>query len=638
MCGIAGKYGLIKQLPINPIIQCLSHRGPDSNGHYESSNKEILLLHTRLSIQDLSEAGCQPFLAHDNQLVITFNGEIYNFKELRKQLQRDGYTFQSHSDTEVIINLYHKYGVDFLDRLEGIYAFAIWDNRNETLFVARDGFGVKPFYYADLPEGFYFASELKAILHFSCISKEIDQTAIANYITYMWSPGKTTMFKEIKKLEPGNAMVIKKGKIQKTWKFYDIHFPDNPALVNTQDAIAETRDLFQNAVERQMVSDVPVGAFLSGGLDSSAIVAYAKEYQPDNRLQCFTIDLQGKGLKEGVVDDLPYAQQVAKYLNVDLNIVRVGPDILKFLEKMIYHLDEPQADPAALNVLMISQLAREQNIKVLLSGAGGDDLFTGYRRHYALTQEKYWSWLPQPIRDIGQSVVRKLPQNITISRRITKAFKYSDLNDNERLVSYFYWTDPVLLKMILSDDVYDNLSGYRPSNPLISSLSNVNINTDPLNKMLYLETKHFLADHNLNYSDKMGMASGVEIRVPFLDKKLVEFASSLPADYKQRGKVGKWILKKAMENVLPKEIIYRPKTGFAAPLRGWIHNDLKDLVDEVLSPVSIKNRNIFNYSGIENLRKLDAENKIDASYTIFSMVCIELWCRIFIDQPFPNYN
>ncbi|HBY55629.1 MAG TPA: asparagine synthetase B, partial [Coxiellaceae bacterium] len=339
-----------------------------------------------------------------------------------------------------------------------------------------------------------------------------------------------------------------------------------------------------------------------------------------------------KDTQDGFVDDLPYAKKVAKFLDVDLNVVSVGPDIINSLEKMIYHLDEPQGDPASLNVLLISQLAKEQGMKVLLSGAGGDDIFTGYRRHYAITQERYWKWLPKAMRLGLQSLSRQLSQQYVFTRRLSKAFKYAGLDGNERLASYFYWLEPEWLKKILSHEILEKLSSFNPAQPLLSTLGNLNDETSILDKMLYLEGKHFLADHNLNYTDKMGMAAGVEIRVPLLDLDLVEFAANLPDHYKQRGHEGKWIFKKAMEGVLPNDVIYRPKTGFGAPLRYWLKNELKELVGDMLSTANLKKRGLFNPMGVQELISQDRQGIVDAAYPIFAILCVEMWCQIFMDR------
>ena len=302
------------------------------------------------------------------------------------------------------------------------------------------------------------------------------------------------------------------------------------------------------------------------------------------------------------------------------------------IKDMIYYLDEPQADPAAINTMLISQYAKKNNIKVLLSGTGGDDIFTGYRRHFAVNNEKYWSWLPNYLKKNISKNISFFSPNTDMKRRLIKLMQYISLEDKERMASYFFWINPELLRCILHEKTKNKIVDFDVSNPLIHTLSQLPENTDRLNKMLYLEMKHFLCDHNLNYTDKMGMSSGVEIRVPLLDKELVEFSATLPINMKQRGSTGKWIFKKAMEGMLPNELIYRPKSGFGVPLRQWMKSNLKEYVNDILSSHSLKNRMIFDQDGVERLRKLDQENKIDASYTLFAIVCMETWYQLFIDR------
>ncbi len=563
MCGILGGFG---QTFLSEDVSMLRHRGPDSSGFVNDGT--VSLGHTRLSIQDLSNTGCQPLTSQDGNVVIVYNGEIYDYAQQKADLVTSGYSFKGHSDTEFILNLYLRDGFDMIAKLNGIFAFAIWDKRSKELFLARDGLGVTPLYHCESDDSFIFASELKLLFTNSKLNRKINYEAVASHLTYLWCPSPVTMLEGISKLEPGYALVVKDGAIKKKWCFYDLPYNSSLSKISETDAITETRRLVSQGVERQLISDVPVGAFLSGGLDSSAVVAFAKHHMPDKKIQTFSIDLQGEGVRsEGTVDDLPYAQRVAKHLDVDLNVVSVGPEIINDLEKMIYHLDEPQVDPAALNVLHISKLARQHGIKVLLSGAGGDDIFTGYRRHYALMQEQYWSWLPGGARNMLSCLSTKIPVSNHIIRRFAKSIHYSNLNGNKRIASYFYWLNPELIYDVLIPQFNNALLNYDVASPLMKTLERMPEDIHPLNKMLYLEAKHFLTDHNLNYTDKMGMAEGVEIRVPLLDPDLINFSASLPINYKQRGREGKWIFKKAMENMLPNDVIYRPKTGFGTPLR-----------------------------------------------------------------------
>jgi asparagine synthase (glutamine-hydrolysing) len=633
MCGIAGFNGKFSPESLNLMGKKIAHRGPDSSGVFYSQEHFVGLMHQRLAIIDLSPAGSQPMCDLLGQVAVVFNGEIYNFKELRSELLLAGFNFRGNSDTEVLLNLYLQCGEEMLCRLNGVFAFAIWDCRTRSIFIARDGLGVKPLYYSKTSSGFIFASELKALLENPEVKREIDPHAVLMHLTYLWCPAPSTILKSVQKLPPGHAMQIRDGDIHRIWKYYELPYDQPIEALSVDSAAFLVEQTLKKAVERQMVSDVPVGAFLSGGLDSSAIVAFAKQVQPDVRLQCFTIGLKDGG-GDGFADDLPYAQKVAKHLGVDLHTIHVGSEMADQLQTMIYHLDEPLADPAPLNALFISQLAREHGIKVLLSGAGGDDIFSGYRRHYALQQERYWSWSPEWARSLLASGISFLPTGQPALRRLRKAFEYADLNEDERLCSYFYWGQPSRLEGLLSKAYRRETNSKWVSKPLLDALQNIPQHTDPLNRMLFLESKFFLPDHNLNYTDKMSMAVGVEVRVPLLDPDLVSLAARLPIKYKQNGREGKWIFKKAMENYLPHEVIYRPKTGFGAPLRSWLHSEqkLKPLMMDVLSTEAITKRGIFDARSVAELIEKDAKGSLDASYTIFSMMCIELWCRIFLDE------
>jgi asparagine synthase (glutamine-hydrolysing) len=633
MCGIVGFQGSFDVSLLENMSNVIAHRGPDDHDSFFVQKDGIGLAHRRLSIIDLSDLGKQPMYDATGRIAIVFNGEIYNYRELKAELTAEGVSFRSQSDTEVLLNLYLREGCAMLTRLNGIFAFALWDANRRELFIARDGLGVKPLYFAETNKGFLFGSELKTLLQEPTLNREIDPLAVAHHLTYLWCPAPQTMLLRVKKLEPGTALIINDGKIARRWTFYDL--PNGRRCeerLSDNYAVSLVRDAVDVAIRRQMVADVPIGAFLSGGLDSSAVVAFARQYTQD-RLQCFTINFEGKGSDiEGMPEDYPYAQRVAKHLGVDLHTVTVGPEMIDHLCDMIYFLDEPQADPAPLNAMFICRLAREQGIKVLLSGAGGDDIFTGYRRHFALLQERYWSWLPRPARQALTDITGYLPVRNPHLRRLRKAFEYAALDGPERIVSYFYWFDPHLLHSLLSRDMRAALAGAAENNPLVSILSNLPATATDLDRLLFLEGKFFLADHNLNYTDKMSMAHGVEVRVPLLDTDLVALAASLPDNMKQRGKTGKWVFKKAMEPFLPRDIIYRPKTGFGAPLRHWLHHELKPLVEDVLSPKALKKRNLFDVQGVKKLIQMDQEGRVDAAYPIFALICIELWCRIFIDR------
>lgn len=630
MCGIVGIFGGNTSL-IHKACEAIKHRGPDDSGVFINDEINIALGHQRLSILDLSDFGHQPMLSNNKQVIIVFNGEIYNFIELRSNLEKDGYVFKGDSDTEVLLSLYLFYGTEMLSKLNGIFAFAILDISSDILFIARDALGVKPLYYSSEGGVFSFASEIKALLEFDSINKELNLEAINRYLSFLWCPGDGTPIKSIKKLLPGEALIIKNGKINKKWIWYQLPiFRGVRSNLSKKNAILGTTDHLRQAVHRQMISDVPLGAFLSGGLDSSSVVAFARELNPD--IKCFTIKTEG-GQDKGFVDDLPYAKKVAKHLNVSLEVVSVdSKKMAEDLQSMVIQLDEPLADPASLNVRYISQLAKDQGIKVLLSGAGGDDIFTGYRRHYALELESYWNWLPKNVREFIENTSKNLNNNIPIQRKLSKLFNGAGLDNNERLLNYFRWTSDLTLQSLYSADIQEFMMHSNINSPMNDFIEDLSKNTSRLDQMLAIEQRFFLADHNLNYTDKMSMAVGLETRVPFLDKDLIEFAAHIPNNYKQRGHQGKWVLKKAMEAYLPKDIIYRPKSGFGVPLRRWLQEDLKELLGDLLSLDSLNKRGLFSAQSVQKLISDNDHGKIDASYTILSLLCIEIWCRAYIDN------
>jgi asparagine synthase (glutamine-hydrolysing) len=631
MCGIAGFQGAFDPSILERMSQSLAHRGPDHQAFEYDARSLVGLVHTRLSIIDLSPRSNQPIWDASGRYCIVFNGEIYNYKELREELLAAGCQFKSNGDGEVILYAYIRQGIDAFRRLNGIFSFSIWDKATNELLVARDPFGVKPLYYSAIGTGVIFSSELKSLLLSTELSRELDHAALWQSLTFLWTPGPRTALKNVRKLDPGHYLLIKNNQIQKKAAFAT--YPAfAPAFRGTLEAAkSELRSTLQQAVNRQLVADVPVGAFLSGGVDSSAICHFAAEAL-DRKLQCFTIELEGS--EEGMSEDLQYAKLMARKLQVPLEIKRVTPDIVHDLPRMLFALDEPQADPAPLNALYISESARAMNIKVLLSGAGGDDIFSGYRRHYALTREPLWSWLPSFARDALARGSALLPQGPQL-RRISKALTYANLTPRERLISYFYWIRPQQSLELFNADIRQELARQHVASSLQDALASNVAGDDPLNQMLYLEQKFFLIDHNFNYTDKTSMAAGVEVRVPFLDPDLVAFANCLPPGWKQNGSEGKWILKQALEGILPHDVLYRKKTGFGAPLRAWLRGPLRPLVDDILSESSLKKRGLFDVKAVNNLVMADRENRIDAAYTIFSLICIEIWARQFVDPTAP---
>jgi asparagine synthase (glutamine-hydrolysing) len=641
MCGLSGYLSSPSALPtefaLSSSMVALEHRGPDDSGLFEDRERGVGLSHVRLSILDLSPLGHQPMLAEDSRVALVFNGEIYNFLELRADLEAEGHVFRGHSDTEVLLHVYlacRNRGGDLakaLRRLNGIFAFALWDADRGALLLARDAMGVKPLYYCADAGRFAFASEIKALRPLIAGLGSLDAAALHRYLSFLWCPDEGTPAGSVKKLGPGEWLWVRNGEIEERVVWYRLPaFRHARSAMDESAAVRGTVQCLRAAVHRQLVADVPVGAFLSGGLDSSSVVAFARERNPE--IRCFTIELAG-GAEAGSVDDLPYARRVAEHLAVPLEVVRVDAALMaEDLADMVAQLDEPLADPAPLNVLYISRLARACGVKVLLSGAGGDDLFTGYRRHRAVLAERYWDWLPRPLRQGVARLAGKLDQRWAWGRRLRKAFDGAALEGDARLVNYFAWSRRDDLLPLYTPEFRAAVGDVEAGAPMLDFLDGLPSDRAPLERMLALEQRFFLADHNLTYTDKMSMAAGVEVRVPFLDLELVEFAQRIPIRFKQVGSEGKWVLKKAMEPYLPKDVIYRPKSGFGAPLRRWMRFELRELLGDVLGEASLRRRGLFDPAAVQKLITANDAGQVDASYTLLSLLSIELWCRRFMDE------
>ena len=631
MCGISGFVNM--SVESDDFIKNTSHRGPDDCGVFRYEN--LILGHNRLSIQDLSMNGHQPFISKDGKFVLVFNGEIYNHWEIREELVKNHYEFFSQSDTETLLNGFRQWGKDVLNKLNGIFSFAIFNEETNELFMARDQFGVKPFYYYNNGDSFAFASEFKAFCHLEIMDKAVDKTNFANYLNFLWSPGEDIPFKKIKKLLPGYFIQFNLNEVKiQPQKYYEIPFDGKYSEASELTLINQLDDHLQMAVKRQMLSDVEVGFFLSGGLDSSLLVAIAKKLYPEKRLQTFTIKTEVENGNDGFADDLQYARKVAQFLDVDLEIIDAKVDILKDFDRMIWHLEEPQADPAPLNVLNICERATEMGFKVLIGGAAGDDLFSGYRRHQALNYEKYFDRIPSIARKVLKLFIGAVPNINSTTRRIKKLTREIDKSKEDRLIGLYSWLPFNLLSELFADEIKKQVKKNNPGKYLMSLLSNIPDEKNWLNRMLYWEMRSFLVDHNLNYTDKMSMAAGVEARVPYLDKDLVEFSTTIPPRLKMKGNETKYILKKVAERYLPKEVIYRPKTGFGAPVREWIKNELDEMIYDRLSPDKIKTRGIFNEKVIWKMIADNKKGKIDATYSILSLLAIESWMLQFVDNKY----
>jgi asparagine synthase (glutamine-hydrolysing) len=644
MCGIAGLANCGDREVLGRMTHVQAHRGPDDSGLWERrfpDGSYVGLGSRRLAILDLSADGHMPMCNEDRTVWITYNGELYNFADLRRELQSKGHHFASNTDTEVVIHLYEQEGEDCVHRLKGMFAFAICDLRSgrPELFLARDHFGVKPFYYAQRGRKLAFASEVKALLHVPEIEAEIDLESLHQYLTFLWVPDPKTMFRGIYKLPAGHCATFRDGEL-KIRQYWDLRFPRADAAYprSEADLADEVRERFRHSVERQMVSDVPIGAFLSAGLDSSSIVAMMcrAAKQP---VRTYTITFPHKyRVGETTLDDPNVPARLARQLGCDNQQIVVEPDVAELLPRLTWHMDEPTADPAIITAYLVCREARKQ-ATVLLSGVGGDELFAGYRKHAAHRWAQAYRQLPGMLRSGIESGLNALPslRGTTMKgsvRLAKKMARSASLGNEDRFIRNCTYLDAEQKMSSYTAEVQDQL---RNSDPAVRHHSNFDVvrDADFLNQMLYLDTKIFMTSLNLNYNDKMSMASSVEVRVPFLDRELAEFAAwNIPPDLKLKGffrPTTKHIFRRAMRDVLPAEVLQQPKAGFAAPVDYWLTHDLREMVDDLLSDTNIRKRGFFRP---EAVRRFVAEHRSgieDWSMQIWQFLTLENWMRIFLD-------
>jgi len=635
MCGIAGYSGTFEASLLARMSALIAHRGPDGEGQWIEPRAGVGLAHRRLAILDLTSTGAQPMTSDDGSVCVAFNGEIYNHSELREELRAKGFVFRGRSDTEVLLKAYLAWGESCFARFNGMFALAMWDGRTRRTLLVRDPLGIKPLYWAQAPEGVLFASELKALLAHPGVSRRIDPAALQAYVTFLWSPGTMTMLEAVRKLLPGHVLVLAGGAVERMSRFTDAPMPPSRYEERAPGAWAEQlRHTLGAAVRRQLNADVEVGAFLSGGVDSSSVVALAVAERDPKQLRCYTIDLGPRAAREGFSDDLPYARRVADRLGVPLTAIPVDADVAEHLPDLVWALDEPQADVAPLNVSLIAAAARADGVKVLLSGAGGDDVFGGYRRHAVAGLERWWSWLPSPARVALRWAARRAPVGVPTLRRLRRLSATLACRDDRRIVAAFDWADDDIRADLLHPDVRREAGDAYA--PLLDALSAYRGADDALSRMLYLETKGFLPDHNLNYTDKMSMLHGVEVRVPLLDLEVVALGAQIPSRLKQRGLTGKYVLKEAMRGIVPDAVLRRPKSGFGAPVREWIRGPLRGMVRERLTSSTFRARGWFDPASVDRLLARTAADRVDGAYVLWALVMIDCWAERFLGASHPT--
>ncbi len=618
------------------MTDAMIHRGPDDSGAWYDAEAEVGLGHRRLSIIDLSPAGRQPMSNADESIRITYNGELYNYPEHRERLLAKGYDFRNHTDTEVVIALYETMGLDFLSELNGIFAFALWDAKKRRMILARDHVGAKPLYYRQDGRKLYFASEMKALLKVPGATRELHAPSVPDYLTFLWVPGPNTLLAGIKKLEPGHYAIWQDGRFE-TRRWFNLEYEPDESRTESEWNEA-VHDTFMRTTQRQMVSDVPLGAFLSGGLDSSSIVACMRNVFPDREINTYTVRFnQGAMAKEQGVDDYPYARRIAKALDVRLKSVMLNPDVVSLLPKMVYHLDEPDADPAIFPSYLISKLAREDGTTVLLSGTGGDEVFFGYRSHQAYRLYERYSWMARfPVSSMISAGVALgntlLGAQNRYARRISKFRRGLMQTGLDRHLEIADWSSHAVRTDLFDDALFDSVQS-QGHLEYMRRYSEDFRGEGELNLHSHLLIQTFLAAHNFLYTDKSSMAVGLEARVPFMDVELMRLCATIPERYKLNGNVTKSVLKNAMERHLPRDLIHRKKTGFGTPLRTWIQDDLHDVIEFFLGPEQISRRGVFKSDQVQRILAENTAGTKDHAYLIYALINLELWMQSFLDAP-----
>ena len=648
MCGIAGlvdPQGLHGwQDDLRAFDRALRHRGPDDFGYFtdahsgdaptQSANAErvprIAFVHRRLSILDISVAARQPMVRANGDVFITYNGEVYNFRELRRELELHGSQFRTASDTEVVLEAYRAWGIACVERFRGMFAIAIADVARGKVFLVRDQLGVKPLYYARVAGTWMFSSEMKAFGVWSRFSSELDPEAIKKYLRFLWIPGHHTGLRGVAKLEPGTWIELDLARATSTTHRY--WSPLRSAVAHVGNAVAHIRTALERSVTEQMVSDVPLGAFLSGGLDSSLIVALMgrspSTYTVGYRAQDLAYDIVG--------DDLPFARAASRELGTRNTELVLTPDVVSLLPKVVEALDEPIGDPAALSSYLVCQAARATNT-VMLSGVGADELFGGYPRQRALLYGAMYRRAPRPLRSLVRRGVERMPgagrgRWARAGRAGKKFVAAADAPPHEHYLAMETYFSAELMAVTLDRDgpiacAVDHGEG--------ALLTNIAAHTaDPLEQAILWDLMTYLPNLNLAYTDRTSMAHGVEVRVPYLDLELVEWALGLRARDLVRWRrgvlEGKWLLKQAAKPYLSSQLIWRRKAGFGAPIRAWLRNDLREMRHDLLGPRALGARGWFDPRGIAELEAAFDAGRSDYSLQIWMLLSLELWARRFL--------
>ncbi len=623
MCGLCGIFNFSSKKPVGEdliqrMIGTLKHRGPDDEGFYIRNN--IGMGVRRLKIIDL-ETGHQPIHNEDKTIWIVFNGEIYNFRDLREMLEKKGHIFYTKSDTEVILHLYEEYGRDCVQRLNGMFAFAIWDNREERLFLARDRIGIKPLFYIEHKGSLIFASEIKSILENREISKEIDVQSLHSMMKLQYIPGPKTIFKKIEKLLPAHTLTCQKGgiSIERYWDL-DLTRKEKSETFYSKELLR----LLEESVKLRLISEVPLGAFLSGGIDSSIIVGLMSKFS-EKPVKTYSVGFKAADS----FTELKYARLASRHFRTDHHeLIMKSRDIEELLPEIVYHLDDPITDPAVIPTYLVSQLARE-GVTVVLTGEGGDELFAGYRRYSLDRLAAYYSKFPSIIRKkVIPILISKLPPKGKFQQGIEAISQPSGV---QRHVAWISKISDETLENLYTKEVKEEIKRGGLTSIFRSYFESPQ-ERDFRSRTLYCDVKTWLPDNLLVKVDRMSMATSLEARVPYLDHKVVELCTSMPIHLKLRGFTSKYILRKAFSNLIPEAILKRRKQGFTVPLAPWFRKELRDFVQEILSQNSIAKRGYFNYNYIKHILKEHLEGKRDYSREIWSLLVFELWSERYLEN------
>jgi len=627
MCGICGKINFngqpVSEELLKRMTSILVHRGPDDGGMYIENN--VGLGHRRLSIIDLSPAGHQPMSNEDGRIWIVFNGEIYNFPSLRDDLIKKGHEFRSRTDTETILHLYEEYGVDCLGHLLGMFAFAIWDGRDKSLFIARDRIGKKPLYYLQTGRTFVFASEIKSILQDESFQRRPDYNAIHHYLTYQYVPSPWTAFEGIKKLPPAHYLVFKDGEI-KTGRYWKLSYLPKHRM-SENDLKHEIIERLREAVRIRLISDVPLGAFLSGGIDSSAVVALMSGIM-DKPVKTFSI-----GFKEETYNELRYARMVAERFRTDHTEFIVEPKAIEVIDKLVWHYNEPFADSSAIPTYYVSKLARE-HVTVALNGDGGDENFAGYGRYAANRfSHKLHRFFPVPVVNALLPFVMLMPHGTDPNnffwrlKRFLQEYTKSPEMRNAHWLCHF---SNEMKSEIYTDDFSKKVAAVDSFELMMNRYSEAEADNF-LDKALYADVMMYLPEALMVKVDVASMANSLEARSPFLDHEFMEFVARIPSEMKLKGRSTKHILKEALRGILPDEILFREKMGFGVPIDHWFRNELKEMAYEVLLSDRAVRRGYFKKQAIEKILYEHVSGKWNWQYHIWNLLMLELWHREFID-------